>query len=107
MKAIFLLFAGLLTACQASQPGMASQKRPMPIRGAGASAGSSSAGAATASGAGERAGTGSWYGMCELNRKLMGARTPQERQAIAEQALPNISQEAREEQLQMMQQSCP
>jgi hypothetical protein len=106
MKTIFLLFAGLLTACQASQPGMASQKRPMPVRGAGASAGSSSAGAATASGAGERAGTGSWYGTCELNRKLMEARTPQERQAIAEQALPNMSQEAREEQLQMMQQSC-
>jgi hypothetical protein len=107
MKAIFLMFAGLLTACQASQPGMTSQKRPMPVRGAGASAGSSSTGAATASGAGENAGTGSWYGMCELNRKLMGARTPQERQAIGEQAMPNISQEAREEQLQMMQQSCP
>lgn len=107
MKAVFLMFAGLLTACQATPPDMASQERPMPIRGAGASAGSSSAGAATASGAGERAGTGSWYGMCELNRKLMGARTPQERQTIAEQALPNISQEAREQQLQMMQQSCP
>lgn len=107
MKAIFLMFAGLLTACQASQPDTAGQKRPMPVRGAGASAGSSSAGAMTMSGSGEKAGVGSWYGMCELNRKIMGAHTPQERQAIAEQALPDMSQEARAAQLKRMQQSCP
>jgi hypothetical protein len=106
MKAIFLILAGLLAACQASQPGMVDHQPP-PHRGAGASAGSSSAGAATASGAGEKAGVGSWYGMCELNRKIMQARSLQERQAIAEQAMPNVSQETREQQLQMMQQSCP
>ncbi|RYF05343.1 MAG: hypothetical protein EOO78_01585 [Oxalobacteraceae bacterium] len=101
------MFAGLLTACQASQPDTAGQKRPMPVRGAGASAGSSSAGAMTMSGSGEKAGVGSWYGMCELNRKIMGAHTLQERQAIAEQALPDMSQEARAAQLKRMQQSCP
>jgi len=107
MKAILIMLAGLLAGCQASQQDMAGHKPPPPHRGAGASAGSSSAGAATASGAGEKAGVGSWYGMCELNRKLMQARSLQERQAIAEQAMPNISQETREQQLQMMQQSCP
>jgi len=107
MKAMFVLLALALSACQASQPGGSDHKPPPPHRGAGASAGSSSMGAATMSGGGERAGVGSWYGMCELNRKIMQARTPQERQAIAEQAMPNISQETREQQLQMMQQSCP
>lgn len=107
MKAMFVLFVATLSACQAWQSREPGYKPPPPHRGAGTGAGSSSAGAATMSGGGERAGTGSWYGMCELNRKIMHARTPEERQAIAEQAMPNISQETREQQLETMRQNCP
>jgi hypothetical protein len=51
-------------------------------------------------------GKDSWYGMCALNRRIMAARTPEERQAIAEQAMPNMSPESRERHLLMMQQRC-
>jgi hypothetical protein len=51
-------------------------------------------------------GKDSWYGMCALNQKLRDARTPEERQAIAEKAMPNMSPESREQQIRMMQQRC-
>jgi len=104
MKTLFVLLAVALTACQ-SQSAAPEHQPPPQHRGTGA--GSSSAGAATLSGRGQRAGLGSWYGMCELNRKITNARSAQEREAILEQAMPNISQETREQQMQMMQQSCP
>jgi hypothetical protein len=46
------------------------------------------------------------YEMCELDQQIMSARTPAERQAIIEQAMPNMPQESRERHLQMMQQRC-
>lgn len=108
MKAMLLLFALALSACQAG-PSHTSEHAASD-RGAGASAGlstgSSSAGAATASSAGEKAGEGSWYGMCSLNQRIMGAGTAEERQFIIQQALPDMPQVERERQLQMMEQSC-
>lgn len=44
--------------------------------------------------------------MCELQRRVMAARTPDERQALMEQAMPGMSQEARERHMQMMGESC-
>lgn len=104
MKAMLLLFALALSACQAGPSNTSAHAAPH--RGAGASAGSSGAGAATASSAGEKAGEGSWYGMCSLNQRIMGAGTAEERQFIIEQALPDMPQAERERQLQMMEQSC-
>jgi hypothetical protein len=108
MKAMLLLFALALSACQSGQSDPSAHAAPH--RGAGASAGAStgasSAGAATASSAGEKAGEGSWYGMCSLNQRIMGAGTAEERQFIIEQALPDMPQVERERQLQMMEQSC-
>jgi len=104
MKAMLLLFALALSACQSGQSDPSAHAAPH--RGAGASTGASSAGAATASSAGEKAGEGSWYGMCSLNQRIMGAGTAEERQFIIEQALPDMPQVERERQLQMMEQSC-
>jgi len=112
MKAMLLLLALALSACQSGQSGPPGEAPSQ--RGAGASAGASvgtssgasSAGAATASSAGEKAGEGSWYGMCSLNQRIMGAGTPEERQFIIQQALPDMPQVERERQLQMMQHSC-
>lgn len=106
MRTMFVLLAVALTACQSQSTGGDHQQPPQ-HRGASTGAGPSGAGAATMSGKGERAGVGSWYGMCELNQKITNARSAQERQAILEQAMPNTSQETREQQMQMMQQSCP
>jgi hypothetical protein len=113
MKAMLLLALALalalaLSACQSgpSDPSAHAAHQRGAGAGTGASAGSSSAGAATASSAGEKAGEGSWYGMCSLNQRIMGAGTAEERQFIIEQALPDMPQVERERQLQMMEQSC-
>lgn len=105
MKAMLILFAATLAACQSAPPGAATHQ-PQQHRGPMTSAGSSSAGSATASGAGEKAGEGSWYGMCEINRRVQQARTPEERQAILAEAMPDMLPEAREHHLHMMQQRC-
>lgn len=105
MKAMFVLLAAALAACQAAPSGAPGNKPP-PLPGAGSSAGSSGGGSATASGAGEKAGQGSWYGMCELNRKILEAPTPQDRQALLEQVMPGMSPEVREQHLQMMRRNC-
>jgi hypothetical protein len=53
MKAMLLLLAGMLTACQSWQARAPEQKSPPPHRGAGTGAGSSgAAGSGTASGSG-------------------------------------------------------
>lgn len=62
--------------------------------------GSSSAGAA-ASGA-----PLDQQSMCELQRRVSAARTPEERQALLEQAMPGMTEETREQHLQMMRESC-
>jgi hypothetical protein len=107
MKAILVLLVGALTACQPWQPHSPDQQPPPPHRGAGTGAGSSgAAGSGTASGSGDEAGMHSRHDMCALNQRIMGARNPEERQAIVEQVMPNMSQEARERHLDMMQQRC-
>jgi hypothetical protein len=49
---------------------------------------------------------GDRYEMCKLNQRIRSARTPEERQAIVEQAMPDMPQDSRERHLRMMQQSC-
>jgi hypothetical protein len=44
--------------------------------------------------------------MCELQRRVTAARTPEERQALLEQAMPGMSPETQQRHLQMMSQSC-
>lgn len=106
MKAMPLLLAGTLSGCQFPHERSPGNVPPPPHRGAGTGAGSSGSMGATASGMGERAGSGSWYGMCSLNQQIQGAGTVEERRAILEKALPDMTPDARERQLQMMQQSC-
>jgi hypothetical protein len=44
--------------------------------------------------------------MCELQRRVTAARTPEERQALLEQALPGMTPETQERHLQIMSESC-
>jgi len=101
------LLVVLLAACQSWQANAPDQKPVPPHRGAAAGAGSSgAAGSGTGAGSGHMMANESWYGMCELNRRIMAGRTPEERQAAAEQAMPNMSQASREQRLRMMRQRC-
>jgi len=105
MKAKLVLVATLLTACQSWQAH--TPERPPPDRGVGMGAGSSgSAGSGTAAGSGEHMGMQGHQDMCKLHQQMMSARSPEERQAIMEQAMPDMPQESRERHLQMMQQMC-
>ncbi len=106
MKTMFVvLVAGALTACQSWQP--RGPEQPPPQRGVGTGAGSSgSAGSGTAAGSGEHMGMQGQQDMCKLHQQMMSARTPEERQAIMEQAMPDMPRESRERHLQMMQQMC-
>jgi len=110
MKTMLFLLVGTLAACQSWQASAPDQKGPPPHRGVGTGAGmSGTMGSGTASGTGEGAdaGTGREQGMCALHQQMMAARTPEERQAIAEQAMPNMAQESRERHLRIMQERCP
>jgi hypothetical protein len=105
------LLAGALAGCSASQQhGSVSQSPGGPMRGPGASAGGSGAAGSTHFGYGCSplgAGmTADQVAMCELNRRITSARTPQERQAMLDQYLPGMSPEARARRLQMMQERC-
>jgi hypothetical protein len=105
MKAMAVLLAGALTACQSWQAH--APERPPPHRGAGAGAGTSgSAGSGTASGSGEHMDMHGQRDMCALHQQIMSAPTPEERQALIEQAMPDMARESREQHLQMMQQMC-
>jgi hypothetical protein len=110
------LLAGTLAACSAWQEHEGQEhtsvtKRPSPpIRGPGASAGCSGAAGSTGSGPGSYllgAGmTSDLAAMCELNRRIMGAPTPVERQAMIDRYLPGMSSEMREQRLQTMRERC-
>jgi hypothetical protein len=110
MKTRIVLVAGLLTACQAWQAH--APEHPPPHRGAGTGAGASgSAGTGTASGSGasyggEPADIASRRDMCELAQRIRNAPSPQARQALMEQAMPDMSQASRERHVQMMGQGC-
>jgi hypothetical protein len=105
MKTRFVLVAALLSACQSWQA--RAPENPPPHRGAETGAGSSgSAGSGTAAGSGEHMGMQGHQDMCRLHQQMMSARTPEERQALMEQAMPDMPKESREQHLQMMQQMC-
>ena len=112
MKTIFVLLplAVALTACQSSQ--MRTPEASSPHHDAATAAGTSgSAGSGTASGAGapyggETAGISTWQQMCAQNRRIMSAPTPEARQAMMEQAMPDIAPEMRERHLEMMRKGC-
>jgi hypothetical protein len=44
--------------------------------------------------------------MCDLNRQIAEAKTPEERQALVERVLPKMSPEERERHVQMMRERC-
>jgi hypothetical protein len=113
MKTMFVLLlplAAALTACQSAQmraPEQSSSQR----EGMAASGASGSAGSATASGAGapyggETAGLATWTAMCAQSRRIMNASTLAERQALMEQAMPDMPQQSRERHLEMMRRNC-
>jgi hypothetical protein len=113
MLVLPVLFSGILTACQPCQPWQArGAGHPPPHRGVGTGAGTSgSAGSGTASGSaapygGETAGIARWQEMCAQSRRIMSAPTPEARQAMMEQAMPDIAPEMRERHLEMMRKGC-
>jgi hypothetical protein len=109
------LLAGTLAACSASQEhagretgaahrSSASDSPNGPLRGHG---GSGAAGS-TGSGPGEM-GAGmlsEQAALCELSRRITEARSPQERQFMMDQYLPDLSPEMREWRLQQMREQC-
>jgi hypothetical protein len=113
------LLAGTLAGCStwpghegqesaATRQGSAS--RSPPIRGPGASAGCS--GTAGSTGSSRAAGvlgpgmTSDQAAMCELNRRISGARTAEERESLIEKYLPGMSPDLREQHLKMMRERC-
>ena len=113
MKTMLVLLFPLavaLTACQSGQ--MRAPEESPPHRDAATAAGTSgSAGSGTASGSGsayggETAGIDKWQDMCAQSRRIMNAPTPEARQAMMEQAMPDISPDMRERHLELMRKSC-
>jgi hypothetical protein len=110
MKTMLVLLFPLavaLTACQSGQ--MRAPEQPSPY--AAATGASGTAGSDTASGSGssyggETAAIAHRREMCAQSRRIMDAPTPEARQALMEQAMPNMSQEMRERHLTMMRQRC-
>jgi hypothetical protein len=112
------LLAATLAACSnwpghegresAGQP-RSSHSKSGPVRGPGASAGFSGSAGATGCGAGSgQMGSGmtaDHAALCELNRRIASAR-PNERQAMLDQYLPDMSPEMREQRLAMMREQC-
>ncbi|MDN4053261.1 hypothetical protein QPK32_09225 [Massilia sp. YIM B02763] len=109
MKFLVVLLAGALAACQAWQANAPAHQgaETGAGMGAGSSTGSSgAAGSATASGEGEHAAMSGHHAMCTFNQRLQRARTPEERQAILAQAMPDMLPEEREQHLLTMQRQC-
>jgi len=114
MKTVFVLLLPLavaLTACQSSQMRAPDESSPHHAAGTAAAGTSGSAGSGTASGSGsayggETAGIDKWQEMCAQSRRIMSAPTPEARQAMMEQAMPDIAPEMRERHLEMMRKSC-
>jgi hypothetical protein len=106
MKAILLLLAGGLAGCQSWQERAPAPAHPAAHRGPTTGAGSGGTAGSTGSGTGAEPGAGDQRAMCEMSRRIRGARTPAERQALMDQNMPGMSPELREQHLQMMLQQC-
>lgn len=52
------------------------------------------------------AATGSTQQACAMYGRMMGARTPEERQSLMEQMMPNMSAASRQQHLEMMRRQC-
>jgi hypothetical protein len=74
--------------------------------GSGSAAGRDSAGSTGAAGAASSGAPLDQQSACELQRRVSAARTPEERQALMEQAMPGMTPETQERHLQMMRESC-
>ena len=116
MKTMLVLsfpLAVALTACQSGQMRAPEESPPHRDAATAAAGTSGSAGSGTASGSGsgsayggETAGIDKWQEMCAQSRRITSAPTPEARQAMLEQAMPDISPEMRERHLEMMRKSC-
>jgi hypothetical protein len=93
------LLAATLAACSAWQ-----QQRP----GVSVSQGSSGGAGYTAAGSRQMGAgmTDDQDAMCELNRRLLATRAPDERQAMMDKYLPDMSPEMREWHLKTMRERC-
>jgi hypothetical protein len=113
MKTVFVLLlplAAALAACQSAQvraPEQPSaQREDVAALGPSGSAGSGTASGSGASYGGETAGIANWHEMCAQSRRIMNAPTLAERQALLEQAMPDMPQQARERHLDLMRRNC-
>jgi hypothetical protein len=124
MKPLLPLLAAtcalVLAGCAARSGSSASQPESLPAQEASSAGGMStepgigtsspavrdSAGSSGAAGA---AGSGAQLDQqsaCELQRRVSAARTPEERQALMDQAMPGLAPETQERHMQMMRESC-
>jgi hypothetical protein len=128
MKFIALAAAGIaaaaLAGCASQRAG--SQEQPPPIQqapaavpGPGSAASAGQVGMGTPVTGGDTANAGSMMrtptarmstedalAMCDLNRQIVDAKTPEERQALVERVLPKMSPQERERHVQMMRERC-
>jgi hypothetical protein len=92
---------------------------PAPIPGPGSAASSGEVGMGTPSTGGDAAMAGSMMrtptarmstedalALCDLNRQIKDAKTPEERQALVQRVLPGMTPQEREHHLRMMQERC-
>jgi len=113
MLVLSVMLVGTLTACQQPQPLQAQAQQQSPPGAAMAAGASGSAGSGTESGAGpgsnyggETAGIASQQDMCAQSQRIMSASSAAERQALMEQAMPDVPQDMRERHLRMMREGC-
>jgi hypothetical protein len=117
--------AGMLGGCASHRP-VNSQEQPPPIPqapapvpgpGSAASAGQVGMGTPVTGGDTQNAGsmmrtpgtrmsTEDALAMCDLNRQISEANTPEERRALVERVLPNMTPQERERHVKMMQERC-
>jgi hypothetical protein len=117
--------AGAMLAGCASQPADSQAQRPTelrpvaPVPGPGSAARAGELGMGTPVTGGDSADAGSMMrtpttrmstedalAMCDLNQQIKDAKTPEERQALVERVLPNMTSQERERHVQMMQERC-
>jgi hypothetical protein len=128
MKLIALALAAagiaVLAGCATHPPATLTQPPPLPqaaapVPGPGSAASSGQIGMGTPSSGGDTAMEGSMMrtptarmstedalAMCDLNKQVKDAKTPEERQALVQRVLPGMSPEERERHLRMMQERC-
>lgn len=93
-------------AAQSQEAGASGGMSNEPGIGSQSAAGRDSGGASGAAGTASSGAPLDQQSACELQRRVSAARTPEERQALMDQAMPGLAPATQERHLQMMRESC-